>query len=1049
MNRLWPRPALAGAAAALLALGGLALSTAPSASAAQLVGAAKGQRLAAATGSTAWHNGTFNVDTTNVVRRSDIVLGSPNTNAAQFVPLGNGTLGAAVWAAGGFTAQLNRTDTFPDRKSPGQVTIPGLSQLTGAADFSGYLDLYDGTLHESGGGMTMTAYLRADAAELVVNVTGADPNSTQTAQAALWSGRSPSAQASGAVATLAETWVDNSGSGNSGQTFGSLAAVTAGGRNVSASNPNSTTARVTFQPNTDGSFRVVFGAPQWTGGNALSTATSLFGSDATVAAATLAAGHLSWWHSYWAGAGLIRISSSDGTGDYVENLRTLYLYDSAAQSRGTFPGSQAGVADLFDFSQDHQDWFPAGYWFWNLRMQLQANLSAGESTLDDPIFRLYANNVANIRSWTSANMGGRAGLCVPETMRFNGNGTYNGGTSGASCDQNITPTYNSLNVSTGAEVGLWVWQRYLMTDDRNFLSANYPLLSGAAQFLLAYATTGSDGLLHTTANAHETQWNVTDPTTDILAMQALFPVTIQAAQTLGVDASLVSQLQAAIPKIPALPRTDTATKTQNLTASADAQNNDMIGMSTQPTAATHNDENIGLEAVWPYNVIGDNSSMLALAKRTYTSRSYVNGNDWSYDSLQAARLGLGSEVKNDLLASIRSYQAYPSGLASFTGSAAQEPYIEQLGVLASTVAEGFVQDYDGLLRIAPAWPGDWTGEGTVYIQHNSKVYLQYSGGTPVTVAIAAGSNNAISMRSPWPGQSVTVVDGGSGATVVGAQSNAQFSIPAQSGHTYLVELTSSPFTSLTYAAVTGSPATAARHYGANTIGLDGNGGGSPSGPTFYSDINYGGSAVTLGAGSYDLAQLQSAGIANDSISSIRVPAGYTVTGYADSGFSGTSWVFTADNPSLINTGNNDAISSLRIAATGGGTQAISLRAHANNMYVCADNAGANPLIANRTAIGPWETFDVLDAGNGNIALRSHANNLIVTAENAGASALIANRTSIGGWETFQLIRNPDGSVSLRALANNLYVTAENAGAQPLIANRAAIGGWEEFDLIND
>jgi hypothetical protein len=443
--------------------------------------------------------------------------------------------------------------------------------------------------------------------------------------------------------------------------------------------------------------------------------------------------------------------------------------------------------------------------------------------------------------------------------------------------------------------------------------------------------------------------------------------------------------------------------------------------------------------------------MLALGRRTYTSRSYVNGNDWSNDSLQAARLGLGSEVKNDLLASIRSYQAYPSGLASFTGSPASEPYIEQLGVLASTVAEGFVQDYDGLLRIAPAWPGDWTGEGTVYIQHNSKVYLQYSGGTPVTVAIAAGSNNAISMRSPWPGQSVTVVDGGSGATVVGAQSGSQFTIPAQSGHTYLVELASSPFTSLPYAAVTGSPATAARHYSSNTIGLDGNGGGgSPNGPTFYSDINYGGAAVTLGTGSYDLAQLQSAGIANDSISSIRVPAGYTVTAYADSGFSGTSWTFTADNPNLINTGNNDAISSLRVSTTSTPpptSTAISLRAHANSLYVCADNAGANPLIANRTAIGPWETFDVLDAGNGNIALRSHANNLIVTAENAGANPLIANRTAIGGWETFQLIHNPDGSVSLRALANNLYVTADNAGASALIANRTAIGGWEEFDLI--
>ncbi len=78
------------------------------------------------------------------------------------------------------------------------------------------------------------------------------------------------------------------------------------------------------------------------------------------------------------------------------------------------------------------------------------------------------------------------------------------------------------------------------------------------------------------------------------------------------------------------------------------------------------------------------------------------------------------------------------------------------------------------------------------------------------------------------------------------------------------------------------------------------------------------------------------------------------------------------------------------------TTVISLRARANNMYVCADNAGASPLIANRAAAGPWETFDVLDAGGGNVALRAHANNQIVCADNAGAPPLIANRTAAGG-----------------------------------------------------
>ncbi|MFC4033381.1 xylosidase [Streptomyces polygonati] len=132
---------------------------------------------------------------------------------------------------------------------------------------------------------------------------------------------------------------------------------------------------------------------------------------------------------------------------------------------------------------------------------------------------------------------------------------------------------------------------------------------------------------------------------------------------------------------------------------------------------------------------------------------------------------------------------------------------------------------------------------------------------------------------------------------------------------------------------------------------------------------------------------------------------------------------------------------------GGGTTVVGFRARANSQYVTADNAGASPLIANRTSVGTWEQFDMADAGSGNVTLRAHANSQFVTADNAGASPLIANRATAGQWETFQLVRNSNGTVSLRALANNLYVTADNAGASPLIANRTSIGTWEQFDLI--
>src|ERR1700751_2083426 len=76
---------------------------------------------------TAWRAGQFHVDTAGVVGRSAIVLGRANREAREAMPLGNGSLGVAVWSEQGLTAQLNRADTLPDRLSGGQVVIPGLS----------------------------------------------------------------------------------------------------------------------------------------------------------------------------------------------------------------------------------------------------------------------------------------------------------------------------------------------------------------------------------------------------------------------------------------------------------------------------------------------------------------------------------------------------------------------------------------------------------------------------------------------------------------------------------------------------------------------------------------------------------------------------------------------------------------------------------------------------------------------------------------------------------------------------------------------------------
>ncbi|MBM0225851.1 GH25 family lysozyme [Micromonospora sp. ATA51] len=174
-----------------------------------------------------------------------------------------------------------------------------------------------------------------------------------------------------------------------------------------------------------------------------------------------------------------------------------------------------------------------------------------------------------------------------------------------------------------------------------------------------------------------------------------------------------------------------------------------------------------------------------------------------------------------------------------------------------------------------------------------------------------------------------------------------------------------------------------------------------------------------------------------------LPAGWTTE---------TVWQYAAGDPSQPanysqNVFNGDYASLTGLTGAPAAAAPVAFRARVNSRYVVAESAGAKPLIANRTTIGLWEKFDMIDAGGGFVALRSRANGKYVVAESGGAKPLIANRTAIGPWEKFTVINNSDGSISLRANANGRYVVAENRGAEPLIANRTAIGLWEKFDKL--
>ncbi|MEI6105171.1 MAG: SdrD B-like domain-containing protein [Methanothrix sp.] len=124
---------------------------------------------------------------------------------------------------------------------------------------------------------------------------------------------------------------------------------------------------------------------------------------------------------------------------------------------------------------------------------------------------------------------------------------------------------------------------------------------------------------------------------------------------------------------------------------------------------------------------------------------------------------------------------------------------------------------------------------------------------------------------------------------------------------------------------------------------------------------------------------------------------------------------------------------------------IALRA-ANGQYVCAEGGGGDGVVANRNAIGGWETFKLIDRGSGNVALQA-ANGKYLCAEGGGGGAVVANRNAIGAWETFKLIDRGNGYFALQA-ANGQYLCAEGGGGGAVVANRNAIGAWETFRFMD-
>ncbi len=204
--------------------------------------------------------------------------------------------------------------------------------------------------------------------------------------------------------------------------------------------------------------------------------------------------------------------------------------------------------------------------------------------------------------------------------------------------------------------------------------------------------------------------------------------------------------------------------------------------------------------------------------------------------------------------------------------------------------------------------------------------------------------------------------------------------------------------------------------------------------TFYKDCNYGGSAVNLPVGNYNLAALNARGILNDDISSIRVNSGYEVQLFWDDNFSGASLVVGSNNSCLVANGWNDKASSLRVRAAGSSGFTTTIQAENFNAMFGVQvegttDAGGGSNVGyidngdwmayynvNFPSSGSYRVeYRVASVGGGRLSLDLNAGSIQLGAVNV---------PNTGGWQNWTTVSH---TVNINAGTYNVGIYAQQGG----------------------
>ena len=496
--------------------------------------------------------------------------------------------------------------------------------------------------------------------------------------------------------------------------------------------------------------------------------------------ASLFESHRKNWESFWKKS---FISLPDD--DYLENLYYINLYQLNCCSRGKYPLTFAGIWNTY---RDSRNW--GHFYHWNHQQTYWGLNAAGHQELEenylDYRFRMLENARRDARETFRS-----SGAFYSDVSNLNG--------------------YNALepdtmrNFTVGPQITMNFYRHYQYTRDQNFLiSKACPVMLACADFYCHFLTKEHDGFyrIRGGSSCYESYWNNRETVTDRAMIPALLNALLNISDLVGLDEKRIALYRDILDHLYPVPTLKTECGEEILEIFADGVKWDGETMQyaegTYPLSAFPGSQ---LAMVYPSGTIGikDRPGKL-FSTAVHTARVIFDRDGYQPGPMGcsghtplpqvAARLGMGEDALKLLHHYICLYQPFPNGLMHFQNirGDAQWPaegfhpriiqpgeptqwekihekdfgtrtaipsdvflhcYFESAGNLTAGLEEMLLQSYDGVLRVFPAVPQNYSARFSLWAAGAFQVISEKNLNDIRYICVKSTAGGSCSLQLPW------------------------------------------------------------------------------------------------------------------------------------------------------------------------------------------------------------------------------------------------------------------------------------------------------------